>query len=223
MRGPGESSGRFRVNLAAKVGVLLGLSVGICVPYFGLQHVGVREAREAWITPLDLRIAFEPRWIWVYASLALLVPLAPLATATREGLSRYAHGLAWLCLASFVVFLLVPIAGPRPAQLPQDGLYAMIVAVDRPTNSLPSLHAGLTAYSLLHIRRITQHTVSRPAWLVLAVLGAFWGVGIVYSTLATKQHWVIDLPGGLALAWAAHAWAWRSAPRTRENAALVTG
>lgn len=206
---------RLRACLPEKIGVLLGLSAGICVPYFLLQRVGVRPVREAWITPVDLRIAFEPDWIWAYASLALLVPLAPLLTADRDGLARYARGLAVLCATSFAIFLLFPVVGPRPTVVPTDGLYAWIVAVDRPLNSLPSLHAGLTTYSLLHVGRVLRDALSRPARLGLVALGVAWGAAIIYSTLATKQHWVVDLPGGIALAVAAHALAWRSASRAR--------
>jgi hypothetical protein len=211
----------LRAHLPHKIAVLLGLSVGICVPYFALQHFVFAAPRTPWITPLDLRIAFEPRWIWVYASLALLVPLAPLLTPTRDGLARYVHGLAWLCVTSFVAFLVLPVAGPRPPEIPAQGLYAMIVAVDRPLNSLPSLHAGLTAYSLLHLARVATDARSAAAGRRFVVLGVAWGVAILFSTLATKQHWVVDLPFGMALAWAAHAWAWRAAPRARETLALA--
>jgi hypothetical protein len=206
----GTLGARLRAHLREKVMVLLGLSVGICVPYFLLQQLAWRAPRAAWVTPLDLEIAFDPRWIRAYASLALLVPLAPLLTSTREDLARYARGLACLCLPAFLAFLLFPVAGPRPPELPANGLYAWIAAVDRPLNSLPSLHAGLTVYSLLHLWRALADAVPRSTWLVLVGLGVVWGAAIVFSTLATKQHWVADLPGGIALAWAAHAWAWRS-------------
>lgn len=213
---------RLRALPVEKIAVLLGLSVGICAPYFLLQRVEAFPARGMLVTPLDLRIAFEPRWIWAYASLAVLVPLSPLLATSRGALVRYARGLAWLCVVSFVAFWLVPVVGPRPAETPPGGLYGVIVSVDRPLNSFPSLHAGLTAYSLLYAWRILHGALSDRAWRLSVALGVGWAGLILYSTLATKQHWVLDLPGGILLAWAAHALAWRSARRVGEAVAFAT-
>lgn len=214
---------RGRAHLPEKIGVLLGLSIGICAPYFYLQRNSMLPAREGWNSPLDLWIAFDPRWIWAYASLALLVPLSPLLTSTRDGLARYARGLSWLCLTCFAAFLLFPVAGPRPAAPPADGLYGLIVAIDRPLNSMPSLHAGLAAYSLLHAWRVLRDALPRPARALCVALGVTWGGLILFSTLATKQHWVVDLPGAILIACAAHAWVWRSASRACEDVAVAAG
>ena len=148
--------GRARLGreIGAKVTVWLGLAVGICVPYFGLQRVHLFPLRSVPATPLDALVAFDPAWVWAYASLALLVPLGPLLATRREELVRYAIGLAWLCAACFVVFLFFPVEGPRPATLPDDPLYRFVVSQDRPSNSLPSLHAGLTLYSFLFCWRV---------------------------------------------------------------------
>jgi membrane-associated phospholipid phosphatase len=89
------------------------------------------------------------------------------------------------------------------------GLYALIVGVDRPSNSLPSLHAGLALYSLLFAWRVGAGELSCRTRLLCGLAGALWGSLILYSTLATKQHWVVDLPAGMLLALAAHALAWR--------------
>jgi len=49
-------------HLAQKVGVLLGLSVAICVPYFTLQRLDWFPVRTVPLTPLDGWIPFEPAW-----------------------------------------------------------------------------------------------------------------------------------------------------------------
>ena len=202
---------RLVAELPAKVGVWLGLAVGICVPYFALQHFSLLPARALRPTALDRSVAFDPHWIAAYLSLALLVPLAPLLAADRDALRRYARGLAALCLSCFAVFLLFPVEGPRPTPATGDhALYRWLVGVDRPTNSLPSLHAGLTVYSLLFAARTLRGALQTGARRALAAGGALWGVAILYSTLATKQHWAFDLPPGVLLAAGAHALAWRS-------------
>jgi len=212
---------RLRLQLARKVVVLLGLTLGICIPYFGLQQIDGMVLRSVPTTALDSAIPFEPGWIWAYASLAVLVPLAPMLSTDRDQLRRYAVGLALLCAPAFALFMLFPVEGPRPLTLPDDALYRWIVGVDRPSNSMPSLHAGLTVYSLLHLRRVLAPGPGRA----LTALGIAWGVLIVYSTLATRQHWLVDLPAGMALAWAAHAYAWRALPATcaERGVALTAG
>lgn len=204
---------RLRAHLGPKICVLLGLSLGICIPYFGLQQIERSALHSVPLTAIDRAIPFEPAWTWAYISLALLVPLAPLLSTTTVQLARYAGGLALLCLPCFVIFFLFPVEGPRPALLPDDALYRWIVGVDRPSNSMPSLHAGLTVYSLLHLRRVldARHhpVIERVGWV--------WGLAIVYSTLATRQHWVVDLPVGMLIAWAAHSIAWQAVPAERDD------
>ena len=200
---------RMRAHLPAKLGVWAGLAIGICVPYFALQHVGGPALRVLTATFVDRAIPFAPAWIHVYVSLGLLVPLAPLLAGSRAELTRYAVGLALLCIPCFLIFLAVPVLGPRPEAAAGPELYALIVLVDRPSNSLPSLHAGLTLYSLLFLHRILDHTLSPAGRRAMTVVGGAWGALILYSTLATKQHWAVDLPAGMLIAWAAHRLAWR--------------
>lgn len=202
---PSSLSARLRAALGGKVRVWLGLAVGICIPYFTLQRVTFFPERVVPETPLDAWIAFDPAWVWPYVSLALLVPLAPALAATREELARYARGLFGMCALCFVMFLVMPVAGPRPEIVPDHAAYAAIVGVDRPLNSFPSLHAGLTTYSLLFAAWTLRGTLAPPARRAVAATGALWGVAILYATLATKQHWFVDVPAGMAAAIWAHA------------------
>lgn len=203
---------RLAAHLPAKIAVWLGLAVGICVPYFTLQRVRLFPLREVPQTPLDRFIAFDPGWIWLYLSLGLLVPLAPLLAEGREALTRYARGLALLCAACFAAFLLLPAEGPRPAAS-EHPVWSFIVSYDRPANSMPSLHAGLVVYSLLFAWRSLRDALRPRARRLTALLGAVWGALILHSTLATKQHWALDLPAGALLALGAHGFVWRAASR----------
>jgi hypothetical protein len=202
---------RLTTCLRPKIAVWLGLAVGICVPYFALQHVQLAPLRTLPATSLDRAIAFEPGWIWAYVSIALLVPLAPALAASPAALRRYAMGLVALCLPCFAVFALFPVEGPRPPLAVDHALYRAIVSLDRPTNSMPSLHAGLVVYSLLFGLRVLRGALPARGHAAASLAAAAWALLILYSTLATKQHWALDLPPGAALAVCAHALAWRGA------------
>ncbi len=200
---------RLTAQLPVKIAVWLGLAVGICIPYFTLQQVELFALRTVPATPIDDWVPFVPGFIWVYLSIAALVPLAPLLAETRTELRRYSWGLFLLCLPCFVTFALFPVDGPRPPIAPDHPLYRWLVSVDRPSNSMPSLHAGLTVYSLLCAHRVLRGELSRIVRTALLSFWVAWGALIFYATLATKQHWFVDLPAGALLAYCAYALAWR--------------
>jgi len=202
-----------------KVAVCLGLTAGICVPYFGLQRLALFAPRTLPATSLDSWIAFDPTWVMAYESIALLVPLAVWLATRRDELQRYARGLALLCGVSFAFFLLLPVVGPRPELLPQDDMYRALVELDAASNAFPSLHAGLTLYSLLFGYQVLHRALSRGGRRVYVLVAVAWCGLILFGTLATRQHWALDLPPGLLLGWIAHRWAWRGAQAPRVSAA----
>lgn len=205
-------AGRLGRHLPAKIAVWLGLAVGICVPYFSLQRLHLAPIRSVPATPIDAWVGFWPALLAPYLSVALLVPLAPLLAADRDALRRYGWGLFWLCAPCFAIFALFPVHGPRPDIAPDHPLYRWLVSVDRPSNSLPSLHAGLTVYSLAFAFRVLRGDVPARTRALVVAAGSAWGALILYSTLATKQHWLLDLPPAALLALLAHGWAWRDRP-----------
>jgi len=206
----GERLGAAR---AAKTAMLLGMAVGIVVPYFALQRWRPFPPREPFVTPLDALVPFAPAWAPAYLSVCLLVPLFPLLALHRDEVWRFGRGILWLCLPCFAFFLLAPMPGPRPALASAEGLYGWLIGVDATWNSFPSLHAGLVAFSFLYGWRSLGEGLSKTGRRVLAVGSLAWATAILYGTLATKQHWVADLPAAFVLAFAAHRLAWRGTAR----------
>jgi len=204
---------RIRSHLDAKVAMFLLLAAGIVVPYFSLQRWRPFPPRAPIETALDAWIPFQPEWAPAYLSVCLLVPLFPLLATRREDVWRYLRGIAALCLPCFAFFLFAPMPGPRPELAAVDGAYGWLVGVDATWNAFPSLHAGLVLYSFLYGRRAIGVDLSPRARHTVGALSALWGALILYGTLATKQHWVADLPPAFVLAWVAHRWAWRAAEK----------
>jgi hypothetical protein len=205
----GESLGeRLGQALGAKAQMLLAMTLGIVVPYFGLQRWRPFPPREPFATPLDALVPFAPEWAAAYLSVCLLVPLFPLLARDSDQVWRYGRGIFWLCLPCFACFLLVPMPGPRP-EGPSGGLHGWLIGVDATWNAFPSLHAGLVIFSFLYGWRILAGAFTRPGRIVLAIGSLAWGAAVLYGTLATKQHWVADLPPAFLLAGLAHHLAWR--------------
>lgn len=204
---------RLVAEQATKWAMYLSLAFGIQLPYFGLQRWQPFPPREPIVTALDALVPFEPAWTPVYLSVCLLVPLFPLFARERETIWRYARGVFWLCLPCFAFFLLAPTPGPRPDAAAAAGSYGWLVGVDATWNAFPSLHAGLVVLSFLYGWRVYGGELGPRGRRALAGLTLVWGGAILYSTLATKQHWFADLPPAFLLAFAAHRLAWRGAAK----------
>src|SRR5262249_21297683 len=110
-----------------------------------------------------------------------------------------------MALPSFAIFVLYPITGPRPSDGADVPLYAWLVHFDAVSNCMPSLHAGLTVYSMLFGWQVTAGWLSlRQRSAIFAFAGA-WAGAIFDSTLATKQHYAVDLLAGAGVAVVAYA------------------
>src|SRR5207247_2633352 len=123
---------------------------------------------------------------------------------SREALRHYTFGLLVLSGVSFLCFLFLPVASPRPAAPGAAGLHKVILQWDGSYNAFPSLHAGFLVYSFALAWRLFRGGNRPWAW----ALGSIWGLLVLYSTIATGQHYFLDLPAGAAIGAAADALAW---------------
>lgn len=177
----------------------------LTVPYhlvqrFASNHYRMEESR--W----DHLIGFEPAWVWIYLSLYLLVLIPPWLAMSSAAIRRYVCGLLWLVPISCAAWLAWPIAGPRPDVQPGAGaVFAWLVAVDSPLNTIPSMHMELAVYSLLFARRTSEPGGGSR---ILFGIASLWVALIAYSCLATKQHFVVDLAAGMLVAVISDAAAW---------------
>ena len=130
----------------------------------------------------------------------LIIP--PALSVTVEQIRRYLIGMAIMFAVAAVCSLSAPSSTTAP-QLPAAAppLYRLIVSMDQPINCIPSLHAGMTVFAMLFAHRILAPEPA-PLRRILLTLGWIWTILILYGTLATKQHYFLDLPAGALLAWA---------------------
>jgi hypothetical protein len=196
---------RLRIHLNLKLGLYVLLSSIFCVVYFGIQRLPWLHPRAFSLSYLDRAVGFHPAAIYAYQSVFLLIPLFAFLTTTKDDLFRFVKGFVPLCAVCFLTFLIFPVLGPRPENLETNRLMQMVFSFDTNLNAFPSLHAGLAAYSVLFGFRIA-HGNQELRWL--AIFGAFWILMILISTMATKQHYFVDLPPAIFLAWLANRWAW---------------
>jgi membrane-associated phospholipid phosphatase len=201
-----DASHCVRALWREKVAWSIVLTLFFCVPYFALQRVAVMPVRTLPATAVDEAIAFDPDWAWVYQSGYLLMSIVPWLIDRRHELHRYVRGFVRISLVGFLFFLFFPVIGPRPAVVPDEGMYGLLVSYDRPTNEFPSLHVALLSFTMLVAGRATAGRMPAARRTALLSAGVGWILAVAYAAVATRQHYAIDLPAGLALAWVVDRW-----------------
>jgi membrane-associated phospholipid phosphatase len=170
-------------------------------PYYLLQRFPLLTPGRFRLTAIDRRVGFHPWWIWVYESAYLLIPIAPLLSRGRRELRMYARGFLLMTGVAVAFYVLLPIEAPRPADVPRNGLWGFLLSYDKTINTFPSLHVALVVHSLMFGAWLIGRSWTRANTLAMGA-GVVWAALICYSTLATKQHYAVDVPGGILLGWA---------------------
>jgi PAP2 superfamily len=169
--------------------------------YFLIPNaVVMRHARDL-ATPFDGAIPFLGWTVWIYLAGLPLIAAPLFALRAEPAFHRAARSCALIVLASFACFAAVPICSPglreAAVMVGPDSLTAWAVGalhgIDPPGNLFPSLHVSLSALSCWSIAE------AKPRWC-----WAWWTALalIAVSVATTKQHLLLDVAGGLALAWA---------------------
>lgn len=149
------------------------------------------------LTAFDRWIGFHPTTLILYGSLWIYVSLPPSVLTTRRELITYGWGATALSLIGLTIFFFWPTTVAQPGMdWAQSASWEWLRKIDAAGNACPSLHAGFAVFTALWLDRLLRNWGSIGA---LRVANACWGVGIVVSTLTTKQHVVIDAVAGIAL------------------------
>lgn len=154
-------------------------------------------------TSLDRSIPFVPEAIFLYASMytAMIYPL--FVVRSRALFRRVALAYALTISISFALFLVYPVSGVelRRAAGPLDASrfaswgISVLYALDPPFNLFPSIHLSIATLAAL------------AAWKARPVYGAIsapWLALIAASVSLVKQHYLVDVAAGVALAVAVH-------------------
>jgi len=142
-------------------------------------------------------VNFQPLAFPLYVSLWVYVTFPVMLMKTRREIVRYGGWIGSLCVLSLGIFYFYPNAIP-PVQIDWSLYPAMefLKNIDASGNACPSLHVGTAVFTALWLHH--QLRLMRFGRFIVS-LNLVWCVAIAYSTLATKQHVMIDLIAGAAL------------------------
>ncbi|MDQ0586684.1 phosphatase PAP2 family protein [Variovorax paradoxus] len=170
------------------------------------------------LTALDHLIPFQPYTLGAYLSLWVYVGVAPGLQPNFRELVVYGLWIGALCLTGLGLFYFWPTQIP-PLAIDVSGYpgFAMLQGVDAAGNACPSMHVAVAIFTAIRLDHVLREART-PAFLRLA--NWLWFAAIAYSTLAIKQHVVLDALAGalLGMAFVLASLRWRPGDRSRGHA-----
>jgi membrane-associated phospholipid phosphatase len=162
--------------------------------YFGVLRYPLFPTTTMPLIWLDEWIPFTPLAFPAYVSLWVYASLAPALLANYRALGIFGMWMAALCLFSLGIFWLfptvVPAAGIDWSLYPQ---MAIIKDADASGNACPSLHVAAAIFSAFWLDRVFKG-IAAP--LMVRGLSGLFCLAILWSTVATRQHVVLDVLAG---------------------------
>jgi membrane-associated phospholipid phosphatase len=137
------------------------------------------------------KIHFLPWTFVIYISL-LLQSLFILRILPQPFLKKALLSFFLILLISVAFFILLPIQYPRYMFPTTNFVGVLLRKIDNTGNCFPSLHVSI-AILLAGCYSLTERSVLRRSLVWL------WTIAIIFSVLTTKQHYLIDVLGGILL------------------------
>jgi len=189
----GRLGTRWRTKI---VGNVLALSAFFWAYFWVLAHP-IFQPFEMPVTVLDEWIGFSPSAIALYGSLWLYLSL-PLALLKRTSeLISFGVGTVAIAATGLAIFVVWPTTIPVfDVVWSQHPGTAFLKGVDASGNACPSLHVAFSVFAASWLRRLLQEM---GAERLTRTVNWLWCAAILYSTIATRQHVVLDVVAGAAL------------------------
>lgn len=149
-----------------------------------------REAHQLFL-PGEKSLPLVVPFAFVYAGGFLLPVVVLFVRLDAASFNRLLRAFWLTATAAFVVFVIFPVSLERPAIPDVPGARLLrLIYVDQPNNDFPSLHVAVGWLVYLACRRITR-------WSTPLLIGV---LAVSVSTVLVKQHYVVDVLGGIAFA-----------------------
>ena len=167
------------------------------VAYFHVLRHPAYPSTEMPVIWLDHLISFQPLALPVYLSLWFYVSLLPAFFSTRPELYRYGAAMTLMCVFGLSIFYFWPNGTPVPdidwARYPDMNF---LKNIDASGNACPSLHVATAFFSGVWFHHLLRR-FGGPPWILM--INWIWCIGIIYSTMAIRQHVAVDVGAGIAL------------------------
>lgn len=170
-----------------------------CIVYYGSSFI-VQTRRHYDLTlSVDRAVPVMPIFVAVYLG-CYLFWIANYIIIVRQGEEnciRFITADMISRLVCGIFYVLMPTTNVRPV-LPSEGVWTellkLVYLIDEPTRLFPSIHCLVSWLCFIGIRR--QKNIPRSYRL----FSCLFALLVCVSTQLTKQHYIVDVFGGIALA-----------------------
>ena len=182
------------------VGMTFGMTLFFTAYFCVLRHP-LFPVTNMPITEIDRLIGFRPEALPLYLSLWFYVSLVPALLVERRELVSYALTAAGISVIGLGIFLLWPtMVNWSDADWSQYPAFAFLQSVDASGNVCPSLHVAFAVFTAIWLDRLLRQIGARCG---VRTFNWLWCLGILYSTIAIRQHVILDVLAGAGLGAAA--------------------
>jgi len=145
-------------------------------------------------------LPFHPAWTVVYISIYIAQSLTLLAVRSKEECLAWSQSLCYSVGMATVIFILFPTEQPPVEHLKQLSgqwmdLYRATATASTEANAFPSLHVASMLCTVWY------STQEKPSWFSLLMYA--WFLAVAYSTVVLREHYLVDVLGGIVVAWLA--------------------
>lgn len=188
---------RLRTRWLLKfVGISVGITAYMVVYFWLLNHPQFAVTVMPRVA-LDYLIPFASWAVVPYVSLWLYIGLVPGLLYPGREMVHYVATAVTVCVIGSAVFFFFPTAVPAsPINWSQWSMVAFLKSADAAGNACPSLHVAFSVLTGIWLAWLLRR-VRAPVWL--DAINVAWCLLIIWSTLATRQHVVLDALAGAAL------------------------
>ncbi|QBH96674.1 phosphatase PAP2 family protein [Limnobaculum zhutongyuii] len=174
------------------------LIVGVYQFYFFTQRHTITKVRE-FSSAIDEKIPFWPSWSWIYSFLyyPAILYINWIVEDSRHFI-MIVFSYIVLLVMQMTFFMLFPVSTPSHWRSMNTGkswsekFLLFVQKFDDSSNCFPSMHVSVATLTAL-----LAYSTLGP-WVFL------FPILIALSCMFTKQHYIIDLPAGAVLGWAAY-------------------
>lgn len=186
---------KFRVNDQNRVFVFIILGLLFIIPYLLNNRISYFPSRAFEFTKLELWIPFWDWTVWIYFSDYIFPFAVGYLLHSSLNLSRVCFGFFLMTIVTNLTFFFYPVHYTREFYpLNESSSFGMhlIRELDSPLNCFPSAHVAIVVVTLLALQK------ERPQYYLSFLI---WAILICISTLTTKQHYLVDVIGGVLVGW----------------------
>jgi membrane-associated phospholipid phosphatase len=176
--------------------IIAGVTAGGYQLYFWVQRNNQHIRAACLKIPLDDRIPFWPRWIWLYSIFHfVMIGLTVISIQNpADGVHLIFGGLMVLVTGN-AIFYFIPTFVPEAYRSFETTnlstrYLAFIQSMDNHRNAFPSMHCAIAAY----VGLVVVDVPTIGPWLGYGYIAV-----TVISCLLVKQHVIVDTIGGIAL------------------------